>query len=72
MKRYRARQYKVKITSPASDDEYGISGETIAITVRDAIEYKKVGRFRRGKDGVPGKCGGGGYQGEPDGGRVRE
>ncbi len=35
-------KYKVKITSPASDDEYGISGETIAITVRDAIEYKKV------------------------------
>ena len=35
-------KYKVKITSPASDDEYGISGETIAITVRDSIEYKKV------------------------------
>ena len=35
-------KYKVKITSPASDDEYGISGETIAITVRDTIEYKKV------------------------------
>lgn len=35
-------KYKVKITSPSSNDEYGISGETIAITVRDAIEYKKV------------------------------
>ena len=35
-------KYKVKITSPSSNDEFGISGETVAITVRDAIEYKKV------------------------------
>ena len=35
-------KYKVKIISPASDGEYNISTEAIAITVKDTIEYKKV------------------------------
>ena len=35
-------KYKVKIIAPSSDDEYDISSEAIAITVRDTIEYKKV------------------------------
>ncbi|MDD6491500.1 MAG: GH25 family lysozyme, partial [Firmicutes bacterium] len=35
-------KYRVKITSPASDQEYSISSEAIAITVRDKIEYKKI------------------------------
>lgn len=35
-------KYKVKIIAPSSDDEYNISSESIAITVRDTIEYKKV------------------------------
>lgn len=35
-------KYQVRITSPSSDDEYSISSETVAITVRDTIEYKKV------------------------------
>lgn len=37
-----AGKYKVKIISPASDSEYNISTEAIAITVKDTIEYKKV------------------------------
>ncbi len=37
-----AGKYKVKIISPASDGEYDISTEAIAITVKDTIEYKKV------------------------------
>jgi len=35
-------KYKVKITAPASDEEYLISSEKVAITVRDTIEYKKI------------------------------
>ncbi len=35
-------KYKVKITAPTSDEEYLISSEKIAITVRDTIEYKKI------------------------------
>ncbi len=35
-------KYKIKITSPVSDNEYTISSEAVAITVKDTIEYKKV------------------------------
>ncbi len=35
-------KYKVRITAPASDSEYVISTETVTITVRDTIEYKKI------------------------------
>ena len=35
-------KYKVQITAPASNEDYDISGETVTITVRDTIEYKKV------------------------------
>ena len=35
-------KYNVKIVSPSSNDDYDISSEKIAITVRDTIEYKKV------------------------------
>ena len=35
-------KYKVRITSPSSDENYDISTEKIAITVKDTIEYKKV------------------------------
>ena len=35
-------KYNVKIISPSSSDDYDISGEKMAITVRDTIEYKKV------------------------------
>ncbi|MCM1134584.1 MAG: hypothetical protein NC400_03320 [Clostridium sp.] len=35
-------KYKVKISAPSSNEEYSISGEAIAITVKDTIEYKKV------------------------------
>ena len=35
-------KYKVKIIAPLSDDEYQIPSETIAITIRDTIEYKKI------------------------------
>ena len=41
LKDIEAGKYKVKITS-ASDDEYNISAEAVAITVKDTIEYKKV------------------------------
>ncbi|MDE7405027.1 MAG: hypothetical protein K2M81_07975, partial [Lachnospiraceae bacterium] len=35
-------RYQIKLTAPLSDDTYHISDETMAITVRDTIEYKKV------------------------------
>ncbi|MDE7007894.1 MAG: hypothetical protein K2P07_06980, partial [Lachnospiraceae bacterium] len=35
-------KYNVQITSPSSHEDFEISGEKVAITVRDTIEYKKV------------------------------
>ena len=35
-------KYKVRISAPASGSEYQISSETVTITVKDTIEYKKV------------------------------
>ncbi len=35
-------KYKVRITAPASSDEYEITSEQITITVKDTIEYKKI------------------------------
>ncbi len=35
-------KYNVRITSPSSHEDFEISGEKVAITVRDTIEYKKV------------------------------
>ena len=41
LKDIEAGKYKVKLI-PASDDEYNISAEAVAISVKDTIEYKKV------------------------------